>query len=147
MNLVRASIEDVPRIMECAEMFCSQIPDCTLNKAHYADCWRDYLTSGSGAIFLLESDGNVAGGIGGVCYPDPLTGSKIAVELFWFVKPEFRRGSWPIKLLKEFEVWARMCYCSHVSMIHMQCSMPAEIAFIYQRLGYELFETIYRKKL
>lgn len=95
----------------------------------------------------MEHDGEVCGGIGGMHYPDLLTAQKLAVELFWYVKPEYRTGMWPIRLLKEFEVWASMCYCTSVNMIHMECSMPEKLAEIYQRLGYSKFETIYRKKL
>lgn len=147
MRIIKAKLSDIPRILECAREFCSIIPDCNLNERHYVDCWSDYLSSNIGVIFLMESEGAIMGGIGGVAYPDLLTGSKIAVELFWYAKEECRKTMWPIRLLKEFEVWAKMCYCTHVSMIHMECSMPKEVASLYQRMGYTLFETIYRKKL
>lgn len=147
MRLIRATVEDVPRILDCAREFCGVIPDCPIDDQHYTSCWRDYVSSHIGVIFLLEHEGQIAGGIGGIHHPDLLTGRKIAVELFWYVREEYRKTMWPVRLLKEFEVWAKMCYCTHISMIHMECSMPKEVASLYQRMGYELFETIYRKKL
>jgi GNAT superfamily N-acetyltransferase len=147
MNLIRANESDVPRIMECARQFCAIIPDVPLDEPGYASYWMDCLRDNSGVIFLLEHEGEVAGGIGGVYSKEPLTGRRIAVELFWYVKPEYRGGSWPVRLLREFETWSVMAGCSHVCMIHMECSQPDRMGEFYQRRGYQLFETVYRKKL
>lgn len=147
MRIVRATIEDLPRILECAREFTSIIPGCPLDEAHYVATWREFLLSGAGAIFLIENDGEVVGGIGGVSHPDLLTGRKIAIELFWYVKEKFRGGLHSIRLLFEFEAWAKQVECTQVNMIHMECSMPSEMKSIYERQGYELFETVYRKEL
>jgi len=147
MNIIRATILDVPRILECAREFCSIIPNCPLDELHYASEWERFITDHTGAIFLMEHDGVVCGGIGGVAHPNLLTGKKIAVELFWYVKPEYRVGTWPIRLLREFESWACLAGCVSVNMIHMECSMPETMKNIYKRLGYGLFETIYNKDL
>ena len=147
MRIIRATLDDLPRIMDCAREFTSIIPDCPLHETHYLASWREFLSSNSGVIFLIENDGEVVGGIGGVSHPDLLTGRKIAVELFWYVKEAFRTGTHPIRLLHEFESWAQAIGCTQVNMIHMECSMPESMKSIYERQGYELFETIYRKAI
>jgi GNAT superfamily N-acetyltransferase len=134
--------------MECAREFTSIIPDCPLNAAHYGDVWRGFLNADIGAIFLLEDDnGNVVGGIGGVRHPDLLTGRVMAVEMFWYVREAHRMGMWPVRLLVEYERWAKSVGCYDVAMIHMECSMPERLKEFYTRRGYRLFETIYRKVL
>jgi GNAT superfamily N-acetyltransferase len=147
MRIFQAVVEDVPRILECARQFTSIIPDCPLDEKHYVAAWREFLQSRVGVIFLMEQDGKICGGLGGACHPELLTGHKIAVELFWYVQPEHRGGTHPIRLLHEFETWATAQGCRSVSMIHMECSMPGTMKQMYTRLGYELFETIYRKTL
>lgn len=141
--------------MDCAREFTSVIPDCPLNERHYEAAWKQFLGSGAGVIFLLEEDKpltanyepKVLGGIGGICHPDLLTGRLTAVELFWYVKPEHRKGIWPVRLLKAFEKWAALMRCHEVAMIHMECSMPERLKEFYQRRGYTLFETMYRKRI
>lgn len=147
MKLIRANVKDVPRIMECAREFTSLIPDCPLNEGHYSRQWTKFIEHGAGAIFLLEVEDLIAGGIGGVCHPDLLSGRMQAIELFWYVKTEYRNGMWPFRLLKEFEVWAVGMKCSHVSMIHMECSMPERLKDFYVGQNYSKFETVYRKAL
>jgi GNAT superfamily N-acetyltransferase len=148
MRIVRAQLQDVPRIMECARQFTAILPDCTLDEAHYGNLWRRVIEAGAGAIFLLETDeGGVAGGIGGICTPDILTGQLVAVELFWYVQPEHRHGLFPVRLLREYERWASGQGCVHVSMIYMEASMPERMKEFYERSGYRLLETVYRKRL
>jgi GNAT superfamily N-acetyltransferase len=147
VRLFQATIDDIPRIMDCAREFTSIIPDCPLNEAHYEAEWRKFFNSGNGVIYLMEHEGEIAGGIGGIKCPDLLTGRASAIELFWYVKPEFRSGTWPVRLLREFEQWAVMRGCHEISMIHMECSMPERMKEFYTRNGYELFETMYRKRI
>lgn len=146
MKLFKASLEDVPRIMDCAREFTS-ILACPINEAHYAECWIGFIKSGAGAMFLLEDEGAVVGGIGGIRHPDLLSGEACAVELFWYVKPKYRRGTMPVRLLTEFERWAQEGGCRTVAMVHMQDSMPEALGAFYERHGYELYETMYRKQL
>lgn len=147
MRIITATVEDVPRIMECARQFCAVLKH-PLNEKHYGQFWERALTCVQGNIFLLEDDsGNVAGGIGGLTHPDLLSGQLCAVELFWYVKPEFRKGLWPVRLLKEFERWAEKSGCRTVAMVYMQDSQPEKMKEFYERSGYRLQESHYIKNL
>jgi GNAT superfamily N-acetyltransferase len=148
VRITAATIDDVPRILECAREFTAILPDCPLDESHYSQFWRGALQSRAGIILLLEEDdGRVVGGIGGMIHPDLLTGRLCAVELFWYVKREHRRGLWPVRLLKGFEVWARRRGCATVAMIYMQASMPERMKGFYEQAGYSLYECGYRKVL
>lgn len=147
MRLFEATSADVPRIMECAREFTALLPDCPLNENHYRLFWERELSSKKGIIYLLEHEGVIVGGIGGIASPDLLTGKLSAVELFWYVKPDYRKGLWPIRLLKCFEEWAKLKGCATISMILMEASQPAEMRHFYERAGYSLLETQYRKNL
>lgn len=147
MRLIRASVADIPRIMECAREFTHTLA-AELNEAHYQRVWEGILERDAGVIFLLETDaGQIAGGLGGVKSQCFLSGQCMAVELFWYCKEEHRRGTWPIRLLREFERWAAQSGCEFCHMIHMEGSMPEHLKSLYARLGYTLLETTHRKRL
>jgi len=148
MKITHITQSDVHEIVPCAREFCAIIPDTPLNETHYINQWTAFLSNDRGMIMVMRDEaGVVIGGIGGVIHPDLLTAFSLAIELFWYVKPEFRYGIWGVKLLKEFEKWAGENRCHYIHMIHMQCSMPEEMKHFYERMGYHLFETIYRKKI
>ena len=147
MRLIEATVSDVPRIMECAREFCAVLKQ-PLNENHYGQFWSATLSFNQGIIFLLEDGAaKVAGGIGGIKLPNLLSGEMSAVELFWYVKPEFRKGLWPVRLLKQFERWAFEHGCAEVAMIYMEDSQPEKMRSFYERSGYTLRESHYTKKL
>jgi hypothetical protein len=146
MTIFKARKEDVPRILECAREFCAVLCQY-LDEEHYSNYWWNAINDDVGAIFLLENEGLIIGGIGGIKNRELLSGGMVAVELFWYVREQYRAGIWPMRLLKEFENWSKDNDCKSVSMIHMEKSMPDHMKKVYSRLGYELIETIHTKKL
>jgi GNAT superfamily N-acetyltransferase len=147
MRLFRATEDDVPRIMDCAREFCALLGQ-KLNEAHYETVWRLKLRGDLGAIFLLEDDGDIVGGIGAIKAQDMLSADWYAIEAFWYVKPEHRGGLWSVRLMKRFEEWGfGEARCAEVAMVHMEQSMPAQLKAFYERSGYVLDETVYRKRI
>ena len=146
MKMLKACLADVPLIAECAREFCAKLGH-ELDEEHYIRFWMNQIQIGGGVIFLLYHDELVVGGIGGIVNRDPLSGKKVAVELFWYVKEQFRSGLWPIRLLSEFERWCGDSGCESVSMIHMEKSIPEHMKLIYAKRGYELIETVHTKRI
>lgn len=146
MHIARARVEDVPLLIEVAREFAAQIPDCPLDEEGYIFSLQNIVGS-CGAIFLLFDGSRVVGMIGGVISPDIITGRMMALELFWYVLPAHRHGVWAIRLLNELEGWAKESKCQHIAMVHLECSMPETMKRIYLKRGYELFETVYRKRI
>lgn len=146
MRIFKAAIIDIPRIMECAREFCAVLGH-DFDEASYHKFWIKTIFDGNGDIFLLEHEGGVVGGIGGIKSGQPLSGKLVAVELFWYVKEQYRHGLWPMRLLSEFERWSEECGCESINMIHMEKSMPDHLKKVYQRMGYELIETVHSKPI
>ncbi len=145
MQPFRATLKDVPRILVCAREFTALL-GIKLNEPHYVAYWRQNLLSGCGAMFLLEHERLVVGGIGGTLIQQPLTGDKVAVEAFWYVKEEQRGGSASLRLHSAFEEWGWSEGADSVAMIFMEASMPQRLKGYYQRRGYDLLETVWQKK-
>lgn len=128
-------------------MFTDNIPQCNFNEAHYQKAWENYFRLGIGVIFLAENAGEILGGIGGVKFQEDLSGEWYAVEKFWYMKPEYRKSSAGIKLLRSFERWAVANGCEYSAMIDLQCSMVDKIDVFYERDGYKLLEKHHVKRV
>lgn len=106
--------------------------------------WRNLISTGRGAIIGLFDGPDIAGALGCIAAPELNNYDTIAVEAFWFMIPG-RRGS-GLRLLMEFERWAKVKGCQRAAMIHLEALNP-RLAEIYVRLGYKLIERHYLKTL
>lgn len=138
--------DEVGVIMDCARRYCDVIPWVQFNEEHYFKTWYKMLASEKGVIFILDDDGHCLGGVGGTLATLPLTGKTVALEMFWYILPEYR-GTGGVRLLKRFEEWAREQGCDEVVMILLECSMADKLDKFYQRIGYAPMERSYRKEL
>ena len=146
MAIIELTLDQVERILPCAVEYTDIIPDMEFNADNYVNFWKSTLASGAGVIYVSEDDnGVVKGGIGGIKYPEPLSGRMTAVEMFWYTKKDSRGDG--IKLYKKFENWARDSGCKRIAMIYLPCSMPEELSRFYSRLGFNLLEMHYEKSL
>ena len=80
----------------------------------------------------------------------PLLGSTkawTATELAWWVNPEKRGKLAGVRLVEHLE---RLCINGEVkyfNLAYMQTSMPDTVKKLYEKMGYELQETVYTKVL
>lgn len=58
-------------------------------------------------IVSVDDDGHVQGLIAGRTDTAPFSDAKTALELAWFIRPAFRKGSRAFELFDAFEAWAR----------------------------------------
>lgn len=107
--------------------------------------WLSILSNGAGVLLVGEVEGVPVGAIGGMWYPDPYSGRTIAMEFFWYVRPEHR--GYGTKLLNAFEEWAAGVPADEVRMVHLQHSMPEKLAVLYRRRGYAPIETHWGKRM
>lgn len=112
---------------------------------HFAKMWSAFIDQGIGAIFVLEDEGVIVGGLGAIAFPDMHTGNIVSHECFWFVAEESRGEG--LKLLDAFEAWAKSKESRAVIVTHLADSMPERVARIYRMRGYRLIETNYRKEV
>ena len=95
-------------------------------------------------ILVMEHEDEVVGGIVGVVQPLFMSQTVVASELAWFVDPA-HRGKGAIKLVKAFEGWAKEMQADYITMADIRGI--ADLSKLYQRLGYELTEAAYSKKV
>ena len=71
----------------------------------------------------------------------------MAVELFWFIRKQYRGGRAAVVLLKKFEGWAASKGCRRVTMVHLENDASDGLPKFYMRMGYSPLETHYIKEL
>lgn len=101
-----------------------------------------------GTLLVSERDGHPVGFL--AVTAGPLLGNprvKIAVELAWWMEPEYRNGKDSIHLIKKMEEKLRGLNVKYFSMMSMQSSSPHLVNRIYEKLGYEHAETTYLRVL
>ena len=143
--IYQATAQDVPKIIPCAVEYTDIIPGMEFNEKSYTSFWTNMLKGGNGVIFLSETDGVVNGGIGGIMYPEPLSGRMTAVEMFWYTAKETRGDG--IKLYLKFKKWAKENGCKRMAMIYLPCSMPEKLKTFYEAEGFSLLEMHYEVAL
>ena len=96
--------------------------------------------------FILEIDGEMQGLIAGKIVEYPLQNDKIFQEMIWYVRKEFR-GKHGLKLLHHLETWCKENNMNILIMAHMSNLKSAKIERYYNRIGYQLMESLYVKRL
>lgn len=143
VRLARAS--DLSKLVALGPHFASQMPYQTagVDASSVLRMLRSSLAQG---LLIIAGDG--VGGLLGLKMPlwfDPKT--VIAVELAWWLEPEYRSGTVGIRMIDLFEKSAKQAGCHHVSMMLMQNIQPDRVAALYERRGYHLTERVFVKEL
>ena len=141
----RAGVEDIFEVAVMAKNFESHTEFVFVDPEYTTKKYTELMNNGSGIMFVIEKDGKIVGGIGGLIGPDLHSPRMIAVETFWFVLPEYRGKGF--KLLNEFEKWADEKKADAVAMVHLVDCHPDILEKIYKRKGYQLIENHYLKVL
>lgn len=141
-----ASPADIHAVAVMAKNFEDHTAHVKVDPDYTAKVYLNMIAKGIGVVFaLLNKEGEIVGGIGGLKGPDLHFPRTVAVETFWFILPEYRGEG--LKLLRRFEEWAVENKCDAVAMIHLVDSQPEILERIYERRGYELIEKHYVKVL
>lgn len=97
----------------------------------------------NGRVLLAEEAGQVVGLFGFIVYPHFYTGRTTAIELMWYVEPEYRQGFTAIALLRAAQRVAK-----ELGAEKMQCSAPTEeVGRAYEAVGYRKLEVAYQRSL
>ena len=145
MIIRKATNDDIFDLLVLARGFSREAPamhewDRDKTEAMLKTCIENELTT----IIVMEFEGEVVGGIVGVVQPLLMSNTVVASELAWFVDPN-HRGKGAIKLVKAFEGWAKEKGAEYVTMADIRGI--ADLSKLYERLGYELTEAAYSKKV
>jgi GNAT superfamily N-acetyltransferase len=138
-----ATLADVPVLVELGERFRAEYYSEILasNTEQMTEVARRLIAIDHGLLLVDDRGGALVGMLGGFVYDHPISGSRTAVEMFWYVMPEFRGAG--IRLLKRFERWAHDAGASLLQMI----APSSEVGSMYERMGFTYVETTYQKGL
>ncbi len=145
MIIRKAKHEDIFDLLVLARGFSREAPamhkwDKDKTEAMLKMCIENDMTT----ILVMEHGDEVVGGIVGVIQPLFMSHTVVASELAWFVDPD-HRGRGALKLVKAFEGWAKDGGADYVTMADIRGI--ADLSKLYERLGYELTEAAYSKKV
>ncbi len=113
----------------------------------FTETWKNLYDLDIGCVFILvDEEGNIQGGIGGLIAPDYITGIIEVTEMFWYVRKGFR-GKHGILLINKFEQWAKEKGCKRIRMAHLTDVMPGKLKKFYEFSGYREIETLYAKEI
>ena len=140
MSIRQATLADVSALALMGAEFCESSP---YGGYSVTDCEAS-LTQivMTGGVFVAEYGQEIIGAIGGMLAPMWFapSGPKMAVELFWWVKPEARGGSAGVKLIGVFEAWAKREGAASVVMSCLETIEPDKVSGMLNRLGFKQAE-------
>lgn len=101
---------------------------------------RDYLV-------LLSYDGDrTVGVLVGHAYEPVFSTDKVAIEMLWYLEPEFRNGVRGRDMMDAYEYWAKGVKAK-VVQYGLLSSSPEGMASLYKRRGLDRVEQIFQKVL
>lgn len=145
MRIRTATPSDIERIVELGAESLMQGP--YKDEVKNPDQWRKtalgVVLNADGCILVAEEDGKVQGLLGFMVYPHYFTGLKSAIELMWYVSPDYRKSMMGICLAR-----AAMRLAKSMGAVNMQMTAPtAEVGKAYEAMGFKPLETAYQKAL
>jgi GNAT superfamily N-acetyltransferase len=124
----------------------SQLPGA-LDFHYWVKRWGEVFDMKMGTIIAYMNDGELKGFMGALIFPCWMTGHTEALEAFWYVRKPYRGTTIGIKILKEYERWARERGAVRVKMVHLEVINADMLEKIYLRMGYSKLERVYSKEL
>lgn len=97
-------------------------------------------------LAVLKEEEKVVGLLGGALHNPLFSTTTLAIELLWYVQPEYRGSIKAVKMVKEFEAWAKSQGATMITMIAQEDS-GSDPSKVYERLGYKLTERTFTKEL
>jgi GNAT superfamily N-acetyltransferase len=99
---------------------------------------------GSDSLFLhgyFLDDGTMAGLLIGTISPQMMTDTVVAQEIMWYVQPEYRNTLGSVRLLSDFEQWAKKRGADGIIMASFTATEEQKLGEFYRRRGYQHLET------
>lgn len=142
-----ATLEDKPELvrMGCQFIAESSYRGLITPRVEAQERVVDVLLEQGGCWIVETFGGAVVGMLGIALTPLPVSLELAGVELFWWLDPEWRRGTLAVRLLKTGEAWAL-----EQGAIWFQMIQPFgndRLAEFYRRRGYVPLETSWQKRL
>lgn len=141
-----AGPDDYETVLNLVKKFADECPirDFPFSDRKFQSIWNAYLVGqGKEIIFLLLEDEGPQGLIVGHINELPISEVRIAAEIAWYVRKEYRGRKESLKLLEAFEAWADY----HGVPVRQITDFPEwnDLQPLYERKGYNVIERNYIK--
>ena len=136
----KATINDFPAICKMAREFhaCTEYGFIEFDDASLFLLMKESINQG---MCHVSEGEELTGFILGMVFGSPLNQMvKMATELAWWVKPEYRKTSAGVKLLKAIEAGAKENGAVSLTMVCLESIEPDTVQAIYEKMGYSRAE-------
>jgi len=116
----------------------------SFKKEKFIEAWKNLLASNVAALWVTVQEDKVTGALGGLLFPDINDGELVAQEMFWYVSDKARKGTDGVRLMLNFEAWAKVMGAKRIIMAALTNS-DFRIGPLYEARGYKPVETHYLK--
>jgi GNAT superfamily N-acetyltransferase len=150
MQLRLATLQDMPQIAEMAKAFYDEHPDHTCEfcpETTWAVLETLIKDLQSVFIVLVNDQDDVVGGLGATMSSPYYSKDVIGAEMFWYVHPDYRRGSSSVALIRAYEAWGEEVGCKSVHMSCLNGLQDEILSKLFVRMGYHKSELSFIKEL
>lgn len=149
LNVRVAGLEDMPDIIEMSRQFYNEsgYPPHIFSEERVEETLL--FLDGQPHVIILALDGDrPCGMLIGVLTQLSFSQLKIAVELAWYLEPDFRGTRKAFDLINAYEHWAKnVVQADAVQMVSLTSLNPDKLQKLYERRGYQKMEETYVKWL
>ena len=96
---------------------------------------------------IAREEGKLVGMMFGFLNRIPFCNASAAIDLIVYVIPEKRNGRLAMKLIKDYERWARIVGAEEIQLGVSSGTNPDKVAKFYNRLGYTSYGHFLRKEV
>jgi GNAT superfamily N-acetyltransferase len=139
-----ATLADVPALVAMGRTFLAALYAGVLadNPEALGALASQLITREDAVVYVADQPVHgVIGMIAMMLYPHPMSGERVASEIFWWVSPTHRGCG--MRLLRQAQAWA---IARDAQLLQMIAPTP-DVAAFYTRLGFEPVETTFFKRL
>ncbi|HEY6872789.1 MAG TPA: GNAT family N-acetyltransferase [Geobacteraceae bacterium] len=104
------------------------------------------LTSPDSAVFVIEQDGQVVGGIGGTLSAATYNfDCRVVMENFWFITSSCRGSLEAVRLIRTLEKWSAHNGAALIMLGAFDHLRSSALGKLYTKMGYEASEHVFVK--
>ena len=120
-----------------------------VDREHLASFLETYESNEGCKFFFIKKEEKIVGVLlGSITASNPLWyGTKVAFELFWYVHPDYRGTKDSIKLINDYERWAKDNGCKYITMACLANTFEKKLTFLYKKRGFKKLEVSFIKEL
>ena len=148
-----AELRDIPRLLVLGRQFHAESRYADLGLEFDPLVLRDNFESlidesnPDAGVFVAERSEEIVGMACVIRSRPFMSRARVAAELFWWIRPEYRGTVDAVRLMLALERWAKESGCTVMTMMDLLPIESSPAAAIYTRLGYTPVERSWIKKV